>query len=712
MKKRVLSFLLCLLMVLPLLLVSCGGNTDPGDTEEEEELYVKPATLNFYIIGDTVTPDAAIEVEKAFNERCEEIYKTKVNFVYCTAQQYRERIMDDLADAKAAFSQSGAVLPSVSFENAPVETTSDDYGQPIEKYPEIGNNQIDILLITSKSMYDELRAADHLADLTEEINTNFRDIPQRVNTNLISAAKEDGRLYAVPNNVLIGTYKYVLVNKDLVYRLNYHETESGLMTSGKTLDYAKLRDFIVQVQELKDATNEADPELYKIQQDFLEENGNPTLFPLKAPFDFPTVSFLPKGDEKTVLGVLYDHNDTFGHEVGLSNVLLDKENPSYKDHMLLMLEARDEGYYPDSTTVVPENALYGVFYMEGSYTDRFQYEDDYFIFEVDQPRLEDDGAFDAMFAVSKYTASVTRSLEIIDALVADAGGELRNILQYGTDLYYNLDDKTGVVTRTATGRSQYVMNANYTGNMITAHPCLEDGRDENYASYFKTQNDSATRNPLYGLSDPWGETIENMVRALVCERTEVKISEEIGAMSDSAIKALKGADGKPSSNLTRQSLLDAIPKGHNFDPLREYWLYLNSGYDPTATYDSTPQEVRANNSTFQENKVDPILELARLEAEAFATNAAATANDYMEKALKCTTKAAFEELLANMESDKSEYLYAERGVNETNKLMGMLTQDFQSSVYNENVAKYEKYYASFTLAGYLKCWWESIKSTK
>ena len=34
MKKRVLSFLLCLLMVLPLLLVSCGSDQGPEDTEE------------------------------------------------------------------------------------------------------------------------------------------------------------------------------------------------------------------------------------------------------------------------------------------------------------------------------------------------------------------------------------------------------------------------------------------------------------------------------------------------------------------------------------------------------------------------------------------------------------------------------------------------------------------------------------------------------
>lgn len=703
MKKRVLSFLLCLLMVLPLLLVSCSTNKDPEDTgDEEEELYVKPATLNFYIIGDTVNPEAAIEVEEAFNQRCREIYKTQVNFIYLTAQQYEQRIKEDLANAKDAFSDVDAVLPSVSFENAPVETEEDDYGTMIEKYPELGNNQIDILLITSKKMYDDLRAADHLADLTEAVDTDFRDIPQRVNSNLINAAKDGGKLYAIPNNVLIGTYKYVLVRKDIMYDLMYFGDKGALETNG-SLDYAKLRDFIVQMQECKDATA-ADPDLFEIQQKIKNDNGNVDFYPLKAPFAYPTISFLPKGDEETVFGVVYNHNTTYKHQVTLENILL---NESYYQHMALMLEAKENYYYPDPA-LAPKDALYGVFYMEGSYTDRLPYEDDYFIYEVDQPRLEDDGAFDAMFAVSKYTASVTRSMEIIDALVADAGGELRNILQYGKKgTHYNVDDTTGLVTRTAIGEREYVMNANYTGNIITAHPCPKDGRDANYTSYFKAQNDSATRNPLYGLTgkDLWETTVTNMVTALVCERAEKKIRAEIAAMTDNQIKDLKGADDEASPNLKRSDLENNIPRGHNFAPLREYWLYLTAGYDPTATYQSMPQAVREADRVFQTEKVDPILDVAEVEAETFASQAAIVGNDYMNRALDCVTKAELDALIREIKADTTPYLHAERGVDEIDKLMGMLVGTFRSDIYNDD----PDYFADFTLYGALKHWYKSIK---
>lgn len=713
MKKRVLSFLLCLLMVLPLLLVSCGTNEDPDDTEEEEELYVKPATLNFYIIGDQVTSDAAIAVEEAFNQRCRELYKTQVNFVYCTASEYEERIKEDLADAKKAFSESGAVLPSVSFENAPVETEIDILNTVIEKYPEVGNNQIDILLITSKEMYDELRAADHLADLTDTVDTSFRDIPQRVNSNLINAAKDGGKLYAIPNNVLIGTYKYVLVNKDIMYLLKYFDTKGGLETKEKTLDYEKLRDLIAQIQACKDATPD-DPDLYEIQQEIMKRNGNVDFYPLKAPFAYPTVSFLPKGDEETVFGVLYEHNTTYTHQVALENILL---NESYYNHLSLMLEAKENYYYPDPA-LTPEEAVYGVFYMEGSYTDRFQYEEDYFVYEVDQPRLEDDGAFDAMFAVSKYTASVTRSMEIIDALVADVGGELRNILQYGVEsLHYNVDDKTGLLTRTATGEREYMMNANYTGNMITAFPCLKDGRDENYSSYFKAQNDSATRNPLYGLAskDLWETTVDNMVNALVCERIIKQIEADIKAMKEADIEALIGADGEPNAELTSKILEEKIPRGHDFATLRKYWEYLSGGYDPTDTYKSAPNLSAV--SLALQKRIDPIVEVAQIEAETFASQAAAIGNDYMKRALACETKAELDALIYDINEDKADpevmkYLYALREPDETNKLMGMLVNLSQSDIYDRFPDHADKTkVVDFTLAGALQHWYIDIKSS-
>lgn len=708
MKKRVLSFLLCLLMVLPLLLVSCGGTTDPDDTEEEEDLYVKPATLNFYIIGDTVAPEAAIEVEKAFNERCRELYKTQVNFVYCTAQQYRERIMSDLGDAKEAFSASGAVLPSVSFENAEVETEVDILNNVIEKYPEIGNNQIDILLITSKDMYNELRAGDHLADLTESVNTSFRDIPQRVNSNLINAAKDLGRLYAIPNNVLIGEYKYVLVNKEIMYLLNYYDTSDGLVNSAKKLDYAKLRDFVAQIQECMNA-GEDNPDLYEIQQLIKDKIGNLDLYPMNGPFEYPTVSFLPKDGEETVFGVVYANNTTYTHQVTLENVL---RNESYYNHKILMLEAADKGYYPK---VAPANAVYGVRYMEGSYTARFGYEDDYFVFEIDQPRLEDDGAFDAMFAVSKYTASVTRSMEIINALVADTGGELRNILQYGVeDIHFNVDDN-GLATRTPTGKNQYMMNANYTGNMITAFPCLEDGRDANYSDYFKAQNDSATRNPLYGLTGEalWKMTVDNMVNALVCERVEKQLKAEIEAMSDTDIKALKGEDEKENANLTKDALLKGIPRGHNYAVLKQYWDYIAAGYDPTATYKSPPSITSVSNDLYEE-KVKPIVKDATDEAEDFASQAAAIGNAYMKAALECESAEDFKALVEEIKRDETaddkkeelKYLYATRVGDGTEQLMGMLKGIYNNNIYNSDPDGY----VNFTLYGALHFWWVDIKS--
>ena len=68
MKKRVLALLLCLLMVLPMMLTSCDNSDNPDNTtKEEESVYVKPATLNFYIVGEAVSDSAAAAMQEAFS---------------------------------------------------------------------------------------------------------------------------------------------------------------------------------------------------------------------------------------------------------------------------------------------------------------------------------------------------------------------------------------------------------------------------------------------------------------------------------------------------------------------------------------------------------------------------------------------------------------------------------------------------------------------
>ncbi len=676
MKKRILALLLGLLMCLPLLLTSCGNQKPPEDTTEEEDLYVKPATLNFYIIGDNVTAEAVRLMENAFNETSRELYKTEVHFVFCTAEEYSAKVMAELDRvAELNKAQQGQTPPKTAaekFEAADVVTSMDDLNTVVEQYPEIYNNQMDILLITSKEMYDDLREKNYLANLTELLNTEFRDIAQKVNNNLVGAATIEGQKYAVPNNVLIGKYKYVLVNKEMAYLLQYAEapapgqnpekyytTADG--SNKKVLDYAALLELAADIQACK---SEADPnsELYSIHETLKANLGASEIFPMQSAFDYPTVAYFPKSGENTLFGVVYDYNSTYQSYIALSNVFTKQ---SYKNHFALMLEAKQKGYYPTEPQLAPTDAAYGIIYTEGSYTDRFAYQDDYFVFEVDQPRLEDDGAFNAMFAVSSFSASTERSLEIIEALVADEGAELRNILQYGVEkTHYTIDAKTGILTRTLTGRNQYKMNANYTGNIITAFPCPEDGRDANYAGYFKTQNDSATRNPLYGMTPEllWKNTKSAMENRILYERMYAALVSEIDELPASS-----NIFKDKNVSEVKAKLKSEIPDEINTANLREYWEYIRAGFDPTLTYEEWEIPEIPYSVTSALRQLENTTKAAvKMDVEAFMEQSALMAKQYMDRALLCTTTAELDalcdEIDRQLRNNKTEgiYFYGDR----------------------------------------------------
>ncbi len=700
MKKRVLSLLLCILMVLPLMLTSCGSGTDPDDTTTEEDLYVKPATLNFYIIGDKFNEESVAMMQAAFNERAMKLYKTKVEFVFCTEEKYSQTLLDDLLTVSNVSGSTAAK----KFEDAEVVTTDDEFNTLVEIYPEIYNNQIDIMLINSKDLYDALKANDYLADLTDLLDTKFRDISQRVNGNLIKGATDRGRMYAVPNNTLIGTYKYVAVHKEIAYLLNYDDTASDFMAPKsendlkQLLDYSKLLTLARNIQASKEAA--PDTELGGIYNRIKDAVGTDNIYAMSGPFDFPTLAYYPKGGENTLLGVVYDYDSTYTNSVTLENIL---NNKFYKAHLELMTEAKTEGYY---TNNAPEDAVYAIKYFEGSYTERFAYEGtngdgDYFVFEVDRPRLEDDGAFNAMFAVSKYSASTERAMEIISALVADEGAELRNILLYGVEgegKHFTLDE-TGNVIPTTSAKDNYKMNVNYTGNVVTAFPCKEYGRDQSYAEYFKKQNDAATRNPLYGMSPDklWADTLEFMVDEIRCSLIPKKITEEINAL-DKNSPILKG-ESDPAAK--KKKLIDNIPNNSEgmytntemISQYRTYWAMIRAGIDPTLTYDEEPS-IPSSVSLTITSELTKMKSAETPKAEAFLQGAADLASGLMNRALACTTVEQLNAIYAEISAleknptGDGKYFYAPY---KAGSYTGMLNSNYDC-----------------TLAGALKYWHSTI----
>lgn len=698
MKKRILALLLCLLTVLPMLLVSCGDEDDPTDTTNpEENVYVKPATLNFYIIGDGVTSAAAEAMQEAFNERSRALFKTQVEFIFCTAEEYEKKLLGyempdgtvvkgDLDIAKDIAGKSAAE----KFEESVPETSLNMLKVPIEKYPATYDNQIDILLINSKDLYTRLQRAGHLADLTELLNTSFSDIPQRVNSNLIAGAKDKNKLYGVPNNVLIGYYEYLLVHKDMAYLAGYLQEKDFLTFNSSTkknvVDYEMLLSFAETIQEGK-LSNSA------LYQTMKTKYGASEIYAMDTTFAYPTVAYFPttvtlpatepngkdtiRPVNSTVFGSVYEYNSTLGSEVSLINVF---EDPYYRAHFSLMLEAKAQNFCPATTA---GGEVYAIKYVTGSYTDRNLYSNDYFVYELDQPRLDDDAAFDAMFAVSSYSASTERSLEIIRALVAgteEGEVELRNILQYGVEnLHYEIEKVStgGAKEREIVKRknSDYIMNANYTGNLVTAYPCPEDGRGLDFNDHFTSQNKDATQNPLYGMpaTDLWKDTLNGMILRLRAEKAIAALTEEINALPDND-PIFNNINDKAA---LRKSLVAGIPSfvyypvetiknGNSYTScwaaLRDYWYYIEADFNPLAEYeeDALP-EIPTAATRAVNKKLNEFADAAEVEAKAFIEKAVLQSESFMNRANECASKAELDalctEMLEDLRKDKVNGVY-------------------------------------------------------
>ncbi len=182
--KKLISFILCL---------SCAVFVLAGCSEdiigEYLENYEKPVqkekiSINLHIIcEDDTSKNAQITVAQRIADYTAGKYDTTVNVIYSYA---------------------------------------DDYEATLDKA--ISDKEADIVLINSKSMMDKLYEERYLADLTEYLAGNtYGTLNARIAKALLDAYKTEtlvnesieDRLYCVPNNHIVGQYKYIVVNRDV-----------------------------------------------------------------------------------------------------------------------------------------------------------------------------------------------------------------------------------------------------------------------------------------------------------------------------------------------------------------------------------------------------------------------------------------------------------------------------------------------------------------
>lgn len=255
--KKIVSMLLCLVMTV-LLLVSCGE--EEIGAYRKNYTYVPPTveevTLEMYIVGDTRSDENAVTaVSRMIKQYTETTFKTSLNMHYLSAEDYRAEVDTVLAENEkfaAAYATLTTALSNVTGEDAVID---DELKAALPEIEEAvakigadassakdtaiqtavgkivdaeviaalsGNRKIDILLVNSAEMMNDLTAGEKLLELTDYYKMKeYGMLNTKITPLLLDASKCGGKYYSVPNNRMTGSYDYLLMKESMGEKYNF-----------------------------------------------------------------------------------------------------------------------------------------------------------------------------------------------------------------------------------------------------------------------------------------------------------------------------------------------------------------------------------------------------------------------------------------------------------------------------------------------------------
>ena len=503
--KRIISLGLCLVMV-ALMFAGCGKKEDTTTTTSADEL---PATINLIGITDEATTQKSIDmVEEALNKISKTRYKTKIELTLVTADKYIEMVEEKIAEADQASIKLSAITKynalaqkeankaqklmnesggkknnkwtsQVTSVVASTMATGEIYsaeqttvyadGKIETVYPD-AQSPIDILMIDGKEMYDYLNEKGYLLSVEKKLDEKFTKFRQYIYPTFFDQLKAmTGDINAIPNNNLLAEYTYLLIDQEIADAYN-----GGKGFNIDNVDnYDDLAEFLafVKANYSDVAPLESEPEALGV---FKYLDGEVAI---GAYFD-----------------PMYGYDTAEGTDFEIQNLLA---IPQYQAHVALMQQYRANGYIGDGTGKSAVKVVTG----DASVMD--EYSDKYDVKVIQNPFVTPDAIYDGMFAVSSYTSSEDRALEIIEMFTTDP--EAKNILQYGimddgdNTVYANyklveVENGKFQVQLINSGEYQYKMDNGLTGNVYMGYP--EPGQTFDAWTYYKQTNLDSKLSPF------------------------------------------------------------------------------------------------------------------------------------------------------------------------------------------------------------------------
>ena len=258
MNKKLVCLTLSILMLLTCVFASCSPKTTESD-DSASAVDNSAKTITMWVVTNDETTDKAKEdVNEAFTKITKAKFKTNVVIQFCTEDEYYEKLeaaieanqyeieleakcKKELRQYKKAHKGEGkddATLTAEFYAAHPEyqkfqkveevveedaveteeETMVNEFGITEIKYPDVKENQVDIFYLSGYDKYVEYHGKEYLSSLSEELSTSSKKLNTYISTSLINGVQLEGGVYAIPNNVPIGEYTYMMIDKELFDR--------------------------------------------------------------------------------------------------------------------------------------------------------------------------------------------------------------------------------------------------------------------------------------------------------------------------------------------------------------------------------------------------------------------------------------------------------------------------------------------------------------
>lgn len=623
MSKRLISLALCLLMLTGVFLTSCGKEeleVSASDAAKTLTMYVITETQVYYTDAeyaalsaeDKAEVDAVREqyaaVEEAINKTTKAKYKTQLKMYYYTEEQYQEILEEKLerseiykenstkakkyyTNFKRTEKYKGNTDEALVYEKFCQENP--DMAQYIEapkvnteevetektdeiKYPEVSEDQVDILFIGSYEQYMSYIEKEWLTKLDSLLNSNVaKKLSSYVYPAFMAAAKTEKGYFAVPNNTLVGEYTALLINKEMCDKYS-DITQLSCLADAIPLvkDVAKYEENIdpVWCDSYLGFTN---THFWSLDYQKVESTDDAGVVRSTYEYEINPEKF-------SVLGSVYNKDfqalTADPNYFAFTNLLNDT---SFRNQLIALKTIELGGYLGEKGSANE----FGVGIVKGIGKEIEKFRDKYYIVTLENPVATEKDLFGSMFAVSSFTSSDNRNaaMEIVTLLNTDVN--FRNLLQYGikgTNYEVNDDDCAERLPD-----NLYMMDVYKTGNMFIAYPDADKGMDQKTWEYAKTQDLDVRSNPTLSFTVSWEDSPSRDCIDLVNTATDAflkaleacKTVEEVDALINRFVSQIEAGEYRNIKQTAMNAFLDTADSNFPIATLYRLWS-IQMGYLP------------------------------------------------------------------------------------------------------------------------------------